>query len=166
MYGMKKQLVIALCLFLNLTQLGMGQDTRDPAQLLGRVNVKLLQGSQRFGWFSASYSNYTCNASAIAQLTKQGSEISIFAFVGTWNAATQELLGPLYKVIDEAKINRNSVLLYFLDRDKKSPQGFEGTYMLSDVPTFIVFKNNQEIGRISGTVANSIEGDLADILLH
>ena len=140
------------------------QDEKDAALLLGRVNVKLLQSSPRFNWFEVGYNDYSTNASAIEQLSKNSAAISFIVFGGTWNNQTQLLLPQFYKVLDEAKINRGRAMLYFLDRDKHSPQGFEGEYSINDVPTFIVLKNGQEIGRIAGNVSSSIDGDLADIV--
>ena len=164
---MKKLVTKSLLLFFLLgLHSSFVQDQNDPALLLGRVNVRLLQSSPRFGWFDIGYNNYTTNASTIEQLSKAGGDISFIAFAGTWNDASQKQLPQFYKAIDEAKINRARVLLYFLDRDKKSPQGYEGNYYVTEVPTFIVLKAGQEIGRISGTSASAIEADLSDILVR
>ena len=161
----KFRTAFVLLLSFFIVNTGFVQDEHDAAQLLGRVHVKMLQSSPRFGWFSANYTNYTCQASAIEQLTKITPAISFIAFAGTWDNASQQLLPQFYRSLDEAKINRARVLLYFLDRDKKSPQGFEGEYLIHTVPCFIILKGGEEIGRISGNQSTSIEGQLADILL-
>jgi thiol-disulfide isomerase/thioredoxin len=164
---MKKSVPINLVLILFFTLYSsFVQDQRDPALLLGRVNVRLLQTNQHFGWFEVGYNNYTTNASAIEHLSKAANDISFIAFAGTWDENSQKQLPQFYKALDESKINRARVLLYFLDRDKKSPQGFEGSYFISDLPTIIVLKGGQEIGRISGAPSNSIEGNLSDLLLN
>ena len=136
----------------------------DPALLIGRSNVKWLQNNKQFAWFNSGYDNYNTNASAIEQLQKITPDISFIVFAGTWSDATQTLLPQFYKALDAAKINRGRVMLYFLDRDKKSPQGFEGQFSINNVPTFIVMKNGEEVGRIVESVSSSIEGDLVDIL--
>lgn len=145
---------------------GIAQDERDPALLIGRVNVRLLQSNQHFAWFTVNYSNYVCNSSAIKVLSQVSPDISFIVFGGTWSDASQTLLPQFYKVLDEAKINRGRALLYFLDRDKKSPQGFESEYMVSELPTIILLKGGQEVGRISGNVSTSVEGDLADLVVR
>ncbi|MBL0048615.1 MAG: hypothetical protein IPP32_11035 [Bacteroidetes bacterium] len=83
---------------------GIAQDERDPALLIGRVNVRLLQSNQHFAWFSVNYSNYICNSSAIKVLSKIGPDVSFIVFGGTWSAATQTLIPQFYKVLDEAKL--------------------------------------------------------------
>jgi hypothetical protein len=162
---MKKQIVFTFLVLIQVFHSGFIQDEHDPAQLLGRVNVKTLQNQQRFAWFSASYSDYKTNPSAISEIAKQAQNLSILVFAGTWDITTQSQLGPFYKIIDESKIDRASIILYFLDRDKKSPQGFESSYFVSEVPTFILLKGNQEIGRLNGNNVGLLEGALADLLL-
>lgn len=142
------------------------QDERDQALITGRLNEKLLQTNRNFAWFTSNYSNYTCNASAIAQLAKLGGDIHFIAFGGSWNEGTKTVIPQFYKAIDEAKINRGRVILYFLDRDFRSQQGFEASYGISNLPTLLVLKGNEEIGRISGIPSNPIEAELADVLIH
>lgn len=164
---MKRYILHFLLLFtlLGYTH-GLAQDERDPALLIGRVNVRLLQSNQHFGWFPVNYSSYTANSSALKVLSQIGPDISFIVFGGTWSVATQTMIPQFYKVLDEAKINRARAFLYFLDRDKKSPQGFESEYMVSEVPTIILLKSGQEVGRISGAAATSVEGDLADLVVR
>ncbi len=145
---------------------GFTQEDRDPALVTGRISERLLQTNRNFAWFPANYGNYNCNASAITQLAKLSNDIHFIAFGGTWNEASKIILPQFYKSLDEAKISRARVLLYFLDRDKHSPQGFENDFGISEVPTIIVMKGNTELGRIRGNPASAIEAELADILLH
>ena len=158
-----RYLLFISCLFYTSSN---AQDERDPALIVGRINVRLLQSNTHFGWFPVNYSDYKTNSSAIAELSKIGPDVSFIVFGGTWSAASQTLIPQFYKILDEAKINRARVLLYFLDRDKKSPQGFESEYMVSEVPTIILLKGGQEVGRISGAVATYVEGDLADLVVR
>ncbi len=164
---MKKEICSLLLLFaIHVFSTAGTQDERDPALLIGRINVRLLQSSPQFGWFNANYSKYKTNSSAIYQLSKISTDLSFIAFGGTWSEATQNILPQFYKVLDEAKINRNRVVLYFLDRDRKSPQGYEAQYGITGLPTLIFLKNGQELGRINGSVNTSVEGDLADLLVR
>lgn len=144
--------------------LGFKQSIDDAGQLQGRVNINSIQSNRRFAWFEANYSAYKTNASAIEQLSKLAPQLSFIVFAGSWDDKSQLSLGQFYKCLDEAKINRSRVITYFLNRDLKSPQGFEQEFSISQLPTIIVMKGNSEIARISGPVSTSIESDLADII--
>jgi hypothetical protein len=54
--------------------------------------------------------------------------------------------------------------LYLLNRQKKSPGGQEEGLNILKVPTIIVYRNGQEIGRIIEVVTRNIEADLLDII--
>lgn len=163
---LKRAIALIILSTILLVQVAFVQDERDQALITGRINEKLLQSNRNFAWFNANYSNYTCNASAITELAKLGGTIHFIAFGGSWNEGTKTLLPQFYKAIDEAKINRGRVILYFLDRDFRSQQGFEASFGITNLPTILVMKGNEEIGRISAIPSNPIEAELADLLIH
>ena len=51
-----------------------------------------------------------------------------------------------------------------VDRDKKTPENFEQGLELIQVPTFIFYKENRELGRIVEFPINSLESDMLAIL--
>lgn len=56
------------------------------------------------------------------------------------------------------------ITLVLVDRSKKSGKGIEAPYNIEYVPTFIVLRNQKEIGRIVESVSKSMEADLLEIL--
>jgi len=91
-------------------------------------------------------------------------DIQFMVFAGTWCEKSQELLPRFYKVLDLAGISRQRVTLCFLDRDKRSPQGIENNYSINTTPVFIILQKGVEIGRITETISQSIEADIADLI--
>ena len=55
--------------------------------------------------------------------------------------------------------------MIMLDRNKTSDSGLENDKNIHHVPTFVVYKKRQEIGRIVETYIESLEDDLFNILI-
>lgn len=132
--------------------------------ITGITDVRILERSVGYRWFKDGYSNYQPNVSAISVLREAPKDIQLFVFAGTWCEKSQQLLPQFYKVADLAGIAKQRITLCFLDRDKRSPQGMENNYNINTTPVFIILQKGVEIGRITESVNQSIEADLADLL--
>jgi thiol-disulfide isomerase/thioredoxin len=142
----------------------MAQESGDQPLLIGRTSFRTLMVRPYFDWFRLGYDPYTPNVSAVELIRQKSAGINILVFGGTWCEDTRNLLPLFVKVTDLAGISRNRITLYFTDRDKHTPEGLENQYGVNRVPTFIILKNGVELGRITETVSQSVEADLADIL--
>lgn len=142
----------------------MAQDNSDQPILMGRTSFRTLLVRPYFEWFRKPYDDYVPNPSAMDVLRQKATGISFLVFGGTWCEDTQKLLPLFVKVTDLAGISRNNITLYFTDRDKHTPEGLENQYGVTRVPTFIMMKNGVEVGRITESVSQSVEADLADLL--
>jgi hypothetical protein len=72
------------------------------------------------------------------------------------------------KIFSEMGIDMSNVLIVTLDRDKISPNGEQEGKDIRYVPTLIVNKDNQEIGRIVESPSSetaTLESDLFEISL-
>ena len=116
-----------------------------------------------FPWFSERYENYTPEENVISRLKMTDKNLTFLIFAGEWCSDTRKLLPEYYKVTDMAGIVNQQ--LYFLDRNKQSPDKLEKSYNITLVPTFIVIKNGKEIGRIEESVDSNIETELLEIIL-
>jgi thiol-disulfide isomerase/thioredoxin len=167
-YQMSGRIVLSLIffqvLFFQPDFQGMAQDSNDQPILMGRTSFRTLMVRPYFDWFRKPYDDYVPNPSALDVLRQKSSGISFLVFGGTWCEDTQKLLPLFVKVTDLAGISRNRVTLYFTDRDKHTPEGLENQYGVTRVPTFIMIKNGVEVGRITESVSQSVEADLADLL--
>lgn len=84
--------------------------------------------------------------------------------LGTWCEDSHRLVPQLYKVLTVADFPLERLQIFALDREKKGREEEEIRYKVSNVPTIIVFKEDEEVGRITETVNKSIESDLVDII--
>jgi hypothetical protein len=138
------------------------QEIKKEMVTTGYLNADELRNETKFPWFNERYKNYNPDENIINQLKKTDKNIHILIFAGDWCSDTHYLIPEYYKTTDMANITNQQ--LYFLDRNKKSPDKLEVNYKIMLLPTFIVIKNGVEKGRIEESVAESIEKDLLKII--
>ena len=142
----------------------MAQDNSDQPILLGRTSFRTLMVKPYFDWFRRGYDSYSPNPSATEVIKTKHSGVKFLVFGATWCSDTRDLLPIFIKVTDLSGVDRRAIEMFFTDRDKHTPEGLENQYGIIRVPTFILLRNGQEIGRITESASTTIEGDLADIL--
>ena len=121
---------------------------------------------EQFQWFATGFISFKPDSQSVAQINKartKGMKITVIA--GSWCEDTQKHLPSFMKVLHEAKWPQDAVSIYFLDRDKKSPEGYENTYGVSLVPTFILWDNDKELGRIVEYFSIGPEADLLMLMM-
>lgn len=133
--------------------------------ILGNRNFQELYNNNEIPWFKNNYVQYNYNPQTIQILHNHvASDITFTVFGGSWCEDTQFLLPKFFKVLHESGFNDQFVHLYLVDRDKKSLEGEEEGLHITKVPTIIVYRNGNELGRIVEVVTNTIESDLVEIL--
>ena len=152
--------------FIFLSEIGLSQTSVNTEQnvIVGISEVRILERGLSYRWYKDGYFNYQSNISAVNAIKEMPKDIQFMVFAGTWCEKSQELLPRFYKVLDLAGISRQRVTLCFLDRDKRSPQGIENNYSINTTPVFIILQKGVEIGRITETISQSIEADIADLI--
>lgn len=155
-----------LILSLLISKFASAQTTINTEQnvITGFTDVRLLERNAGYRWFKDGYFNYQPNTSAVNVLRDLPKDIQIFVFAGTWCENSRTILPQFYKVINLAGVSRQRVTLYFLDRDKRSPQGMENNYNIYATPVFIMLQKGVEVGRITENIHQSIEADLVDLI--
>jgi hypothetical protein len=162
---MKKSLFtisLLLCFYVTMAQHGYSTVDAD-GNRVGRISLSSWGKTVGGEWFNAGYTNYEPNASALDALRKLPPGTTFIAFGGSWCEDTQKLLPQFIKVTDLCRIPRSSITVYFLSRNKTSPEGFESQYGIFNTPTFIILNNGREIGRITQNISSSMENDLVEI---
>ncbi|MBM4170552.1 MAG: thioredoxin family protein [Ignavibacteria bacterium] len=115
-------------------------------------------------WFNSEYDNYEYNASTVDSLKHELSNILIKIVMGSWCSDSRREVPRFYKLLDAIEYNYNNFTLISTDRKKESPEGNISELEIKYVPTFIVYRNDKEIGRIIETPKISLEKDLLDII--
>lgn len=133
--------------------------------LVGKVGRGLL--SKEYPWFKTGYESYNSALNTdIIYLKGYNKRVTFVVFGGAWCDDTRVLLPKFYRVLDEAQYPASAVKLYLVDRQKKTLKGEADKSGITNVPTFIIYRDGKEVGRIVETVKKSIEKDIKDILVN
>jgi len=86
--------------------------------------------------------------------------------MGTWCSDSRREVPRFIKILDLSEFEQNKIQIINLNREKESPGHEEKEKNIDFVPTFIINKNNNEIGRIVEFPIITLESDLFNILLE
>lgn len=120
-------------------------------------------------WYSPGYEHYQPNAAVVAQLKKLKPEKTTLKIVfGSWCGDSKRELPRMLKTLHAAGFTDKNIQLIGVYSDsekyKQAPNREEKELNVYRVPTFIVYQNNKEIGRINEYPVESLERDLQKIL--
>jgi thiol-disulfide isomerase/thioredoxin len=133
--------------------------------LLGYFNQGQLKKEPHSEWFFKGYDAYQFNTEAmnsLAGISKDGLAIKIV--MGTWCPDSRREVPRFMKVLDSWKFPADMITFVGVDNAKLSPVGDFEVLDIVRVPTFIIYKNNVEAGRIIENPVTSLEQDIVNIL--
>ncbi|MGB9663477.1 MAG: thioredoxin family protein [Ignavibacteria bacterium] len=131
--------------------------------LIGLCTKENLTKDTSFSWwFEAEYDYYSPDSSIIKLINLDS--IKIVCVMGTWCSDSRREVPRFFKILDNLKFNEKNLTLYCVDR-KKQADGFDiDQFVIERVPTFILYKNDSEIGRIIETPQETLEKDILNII--
>ena len=86
----------------------------------------------------------------------------LLVLFGTWCHDSQREVPRLLKLLEQSKVELNSLTLVAVDYNKQDPQGLAEQFQLKYTPTFIVIDQSKEQHR----VVEKPQGTLAEALVH
>ena len=104
--------------------------------LIGSFELDDLKKEPYREWFTPEYDNYKPFGKTTEQLTSKLEGVEIVVFMGTWCS----------------------------DSDKKTPSGSAAENGITNVPTFIFYRNGKEVNRIVESPIDFLEDDMLAIL--
>lgn len=138
----------------------------DGSMLLGAQTKSQFLKSPYSDWYNQEYNDYAIDEKAVEELKKQKlNSYSIMVFMGTWCSDSHREVPRLMKILETLKFPESKLTIIAVNRKKESPSGEEGLYDIQKVPTIIVKKYGNEIGRIIESPKSGwLERDLLDII--
>lgn len=136
----------------------------DEPILIGRCDRNAFNDSNFVEWFNEEYEFYIPSFKNKKILREKLLECKITIVMGTWCSDSRMEVPGFYKVLDELEYPDESVLLITVDNKKTAPDNLVDALDIELVPTFIIYKDDEELGRITEVPETSLEGDLEIIL--
>ncbi len=131
-------------------------------ELTGPVQLSQLE---KIDWFQATY-NSTIVQSKGAEFTSLKNvmpQFEVRIYLGTWCGDTHDQLPAFVRIMKEAGVDASKFKYIALDR-KKMHAGFTNPDKIEKLPTFVFYRDGQEVGRIIETPKRSLLEDTAAII--
>jgi thiol-disulfide isomerase/thioredoxin len=133
--------------------------------LLGYFNPDQLTHYPYSTWYIKGYDDYQIKSDAVNKLLEINKEdISIKIIMGVWCPDSRREVPRFMRVLDAWHFPAAKVTFIGVDDAKQSPVGEYIKLDIQRVPTFILYKNNIEAGRIIENPSTSLEQDMVNIL--
>ena len=166
---------VTFLVFLFCTQILLSQELNKTVEiangskmLLGPIDRDGLTQHPFDKWFNAIYENYLINEQVINNIKDTLQGYTITAFLGTWCGDSKRQVPKFYKVLDATNFNLEQLEIVALDRSpeayKQSPNREEQGLNIHRVPTFIFYKDGEEVNRIVESPRTTFEKDIQAII--
>lgn len=148
-----------------LSTVAMGQSTGGAKLVKGKLELKQLSNDSAFAWFYTGVNKYDVNANMVNYIKTNKDKIKLVALVNTTDEASRKLLPQFYKVMILASVPEENIQMFGVDESGNTGNSAADGYKVKKVPTILVLQNGKEEGRITGSSNETIEQDLAQILM-
>jgi hypothetical protein len=116
-------------------------------------------------WYQKGYDDYQANTESINKLLEINKDnITIKVVMGVWCPDSRREVPRFMRIIDMWHFPAGKLVFIGVDDAKQSPVGEYTGLNIQRVPTFILYKNNIEAGRIIENPVTSLEQDMVNIL--
>jgi hypothetical protein len=116
-------------------------------------------------WYIKGMDEYKPNQEAIGKLKELvKNDISIKIVLGTWCPDSRREVPRFMKIMEEINFPAGKLQMIGVDNSKISPIENYEALDIQRVPTFIIYRNNIESGRIIENPVTSLEQDMVNIL--
>jgi thiol-disulfide isomerase/thioredoxin len=133
--------------------------------IIGYFNPEKLAQEPHSSWYQKEYEEYQINSEAINKLLDISKDnVKIKIVMGTWCPDSRREVPRMIRILDIWRFPMAQVSFIGVDNTKHSSVSEYGTLKIERVPTFIIYKNNVEAGRIIETPLTSLEQDIVNIL--
>ena len=133
-----------------------------PDPLVGPVTRTELESYET--WKTLRAQDYTPDPAAVQTIGQRGRDVRVLAIVATWCPDSKREVPRFFKIYDQAGLGTDRVTMVGVDRSKKDAEGLTVKYQILRVPTFVFFRGDREIGRVTERAVTTLEQDIAAIL--
>lgn len=164
-------LIFLVCVACNTGKKGMNtivysEETKQDI-LLGTITRSGLQSEPFNAWFEKNYSIYEVDKETMDSIPASAwQEIKITIVLATWCPDSRRELPRFFKIIDSIQFPDENIRMISVNREKKVPEMDLDFLAIERVPTIIFFRNEVEVGRIIESPEQTLEQDIAKIMIN
>jgi thiol-disulfide isomerase/thioredoxin len=116
-------------------------------------------------WYMKEFDEYQLNSEPLEKLAEiPKDDLTIKIVLGSWCPDSRREVPRFMRILDKWQFPLSKVIFIGVDNAKLSPVGEYTGLGIERVPTFIIYKNNIETGRIIENPKTSLEQDMVNIL--
>ena len=169
---MKKHIIITL-IFVSIVMPTNSQELNQTIKsersnsviLIGYGNRDAFSLPEFQGWFDETYEVYLPMEDVLEMLAQKDlNQITITIVMATWCPDSRREIPAFYRILDDLSFPDESITLINVNTEKKFPGEDLSSLNVAFVPTFIIYRNGEEIGRIIESPDDTLEEDMLVIL--
>ncbi len=138
--------------------------THEEEILIGICNRTGLEEGEFGIVFTEEYSVYEANKEMVNNIYNLDKNIDITIVLGTWCHDSQEQVPRFYRIMDDAGIPDDVISVICVDGNKTGGDIDIEKFDIELVPTFLFYRNGEELGRIIETPETTLEEDVWEII--
>lgn len=132
--------------------------------MVGKCDRNGLEQGEFGLYFKSQYEVYEPAGKSLEKMKVKINLTDITVVFGTWCSDSKLQVPRFFKIIDLAGYNEKRMTVIGVDRKKNALTTNIEHLKVERVPTFIVYQNGKELGRIIESPKKSLEKDLARII--
>jgi thiol-disulfide isomerase/thioredoxin len=132
--------------------------------LVGTTDFAELRAAPFSDWFDPVYLGFTPNPENVETLKPLLEDVEIVVYMGTWCEDSHRELPKFVKLLKATEYPLELVDVIAMTRDKTTPQDYEAGLDITNIPTFIFYKDGVELGRIVEFAVEDLESDMIKVL--
>lgn len=137
-----------------------------PFQSFGEFSRDQLENSTHNNWFLENYNAHPLNKALVSQIHSLFDDIEVTIYMGTWCEDSQREVPGMLKILDALGMKNSDIIMYATDEDKKTPDQYELGLDITNIPTLIFYKGEEELNRIVELPVETLYKDFAAILTN
>jgi thiol-disulfide isomerase/thioredoxin len=132
--------------------------------LLGKINRKGFELEEIAEEYNLAYEEHILDTTSVRLLEPLLKTVTLKVFVRSCCSDSQIHIPALFKILDFANFDYRHLEMIALSHDKTTPERLEKGFNIEYVPTIIVYKDGEEIGRFVEYAQETLEKDLLSII--
>ena len=132
--------------------------------LIGECNREAFKDTSFNWWWMSEYNFYDVDSASLKEVKNDLKNINIKIVMGTWGSDSRREVPRFFKILDKVNYPSDKVEIICVDEDKKTSGDELNNLQIELIPTFIFYKDGNELGRIVESPHDTLEKDMIKIL--